>query len=155
MFLEQFAGHAKFSTWLTRIAVNESLARLKRARLFRIGDPDSMQEETSRVEPGPNPEEELTSRQLKELLQSVIESLPREYRIVFVLRQLQGLSTEETSECLQITEEAVKTRLHRARGLLRRKIDARIGAGIRRLYQFDGQRCDRIVTGVLATILKL
>ena len=106
----------------------------------------------AQIESRSNPEEELTQRQLGDVLESVIDTLPAKYWIVFALRELQELSTEETARCLQISEEAVKSRLFRARSLLRKKIDSRIGSGIRRLYQFDGQRCDRIVAAVLKRI---
>lgn len=150
--LQQFAGEAKFSTWLTRITVHECLARIRRNRLLMVGDHPHLEDRMAQIESRSNPEEELTQRQLGDVLESVIDTLPAKYRIVFALRELQELSTEETARCLQISEEAVKSRLFRARSLLRKKIDSRIGSGIRRLYQFDGQRCDRIVAAVLKRI---
>jgi RNA polymerase sigma-70 factor (ECF subfamily) len=150
--LQQFAGEAKFSTWLTRITVHECLARIRRNRLLMVGDHPHLEDRMAQIESRSNPEEELTQRQLGYVLESVIDTLPAKYRIVFALRELQELSTEETAHCLQISEEAVKSRLFRARSLLRKKIDSRIGSGIRRLYQFDGERCDRIVAAVLKRI---
>jgi RNA polymerase sigma-70 factor (ECF subfamily) len=83
----------------------------------------------------------------------VIDSLPAKYRVVFALRDMQGLSTKETAECLQIREEAVKIRMFRARALLQKKIDVRLGAGLRKSFQFDGERCDRIVSNVMQRIM--
>ena len=103
----------------------------------------------ARIESKSNPEQDSTLRQLGELLESVIDTLPAKYRIVFALREIEEMSTEETASCIGISEEAVKTRLFRARTLLRKKIDSRLGAGVRRLYQFDGVRCDRIVSAVM------
>ena len=150
--LHQFAGEAKFSTWLTRIAVHECFARSKRSRLVRVAENTPVEEQELEGGSQLNPEEELTLRQLGNVLQSVIETLPGKYRVVFALREMEGLSTEETAECLGLSEEAVKSRLFRARSLLRKKIDHRIGASIRRLYQFDGERCDRIVSAVMNAI---
>jgi RNA polymerase sigma-70 factor, ECF subfamily len=151
--LNQFAGDAKFSTWLTRIAIHESLARLKRYRkIIAFGDEGKLEERMQLVESQTNPEDELMHRQLGQVLESVIDSLPPKYRAVFALRDLQGLSTIETAECLQIGEEAVKTRLFRARALLRKRLDAKLGAGLRKLFQFDGERCDRIVHNVMQRI---
>ncbi len=152
-YLHQFAGNAKFSTWLTRIAIHESLARLKRRkRVIAFGEESKLEEGMLVLESRSNPEEELTRRQLGQILESVIDSLPPKYRAVFALRDLQGLSTQETAECLQIGEEAVKTRMFRARALLRKRLDAKLGAGLRKLFQFDGERCDRIVNHVMKRI---
>ena len=79
-------------------------------------------------------------------------TLPRVYASVFMLREVEGLSTEETAACLEINPDTVKTRLHRARALLRNHIAARIGVAARETFQFAGARCDRMIAAVMARI---
>jgi RNA polymerase sigma-70 factor (ECF subfamily) len=122
--LHQFQGKAKFSTWLTRIVINEALGRIRsRRRMVSIDDAVTMGEVMVPLfSPRRDPENEAMRRQLRVRLEQAVESLPRKYRVVFLLREVNGLSTEETSEHLGIGEEAVKTRLFRARTLLRRRL---------------------------------
>jgi RNA polymerase sigma-70 factor (ECF subfamily) len=88
-------------------------------------------------------------------LADVVDQLPDELRSVFTLRVVEGLDTLETAECLSLSTANVKTRLHRARQELRTRVDAKIGEDIRKLYQFDGQRCDRIVDNVMKRLHQL
>ena len=151
--LDQFEGRAKFSTWLTRIAVHEASLRRRRSRRVRAVDLRDL--ETLHMAPiseGGNAEAEASRGELGDLLQETIETLPAELRIVFTLRLVEGLNTEEAAECLSLSPANVKVRLHRARSLLRQRIDARIGEEVRQLYQFDGERCDRIVQSVLTRL---
>lgn len=153
--LNQFAGLAKFSTWLTKIAVNEALTRLRKQRRFvNIESEDGFERESiSNLSlKTPDPEEQLMSRELTTLLETALTSLPESYRSVFVLRKVEGMSTSETAECLNISEENVKTRLHRARALLRKEINTNINFAIQDSFQFGGKRCDRIVENVLKMI---
>ena len=90
--------------------------------------------------------------QLAQILQSAIDQLPESYRTVFVLRQVENLSTGETAECLGLSEEAVKTRLHRSRALLRRDLEGQAGSSFAGAYSFMGVRCDRSVARVLARL---
>jgi RNA polymerase sigma-70 factor (ECF subfamily) len=101
---------------------------------------------------GPDPEGAMFDREMRSLLETAVEALPEIYRTVFVLRQIEELSTAETAESLELSEETVKTRLHRARAALRQGLLARAGAGIKNAYPFLGPRCDRIVESVLARI---
>ncbi len=113
--LDQFEGRAQFSTWLTRIAVYEALARRKRAG----GNPASSEDgvvETA-VSPAPDPERQAYGKELSLLLESALAGLPDCYRSVFLLREVDGLSTAETARHLRISDATVKTRLHRAKGL--------------------------------------
>lgn len=80
------------------------------------------------------------------------DNLPGDYRAVFMMRDIEGLSTAETAECLELTEENVKVRLHRARGLLRRDLLNQVGASSAEAFQFLGARCDRVVGNVLERI---
>jgi RNA polymerase sigma-70 factor (ECF subfamily) len=86
------------------------------------------------------------------MLQAALDALPETYRSVFMLREVERLSTSETAECLGLSDEAVKTRLHRSRALLRRELGARLGPAITEAYAFLGERCDRIVHRVLKRI---
>jgi RNA polymerase sigma-70 factor (ECF subfamily) len=150
--LHQFAGRAAFATWLTRIAMHEAMARLRRRQLFVEADEDRMETLVSKA---PDPEAEALASSTRTLLESAVDTLPQTYRSVFVLREVEGLSTAETAECLDLSEEAVKVRLHRSRALLRKEIYARTGAATAAAFQFAGARCDRIVATVLARINEL
>ena len=100
----------------------------------------------------PDPEQAALTGEMRKVLERAIEALPETYRSVFVLREIEDLSTAETAECLDLTEETVKTRLHRARALLKRDILARAGASASAAFPFLGARCDRMVAAVLARI---
>ena len=147
--LSQFAGRAKFSTWLTKIAVNEALARRQRLKPLRyvdLCDPKNASMEP--YEDTHQAERTACSKELSTVLTQAIDELPDELRTVFTMRVVEELSTEETAASLGITETNAKVRLHRARVLLRQGIDKQIGKGVRQVYQFDGARCDRIVQAV-------
>ena len=155
--LDQFAGRARFSTWLTKIAVYEALARLRRAK--RFVDIDSISESSGEHErmlsPERSPEQTVFNRELKTVLETAIDSLPEIYRSVFVLREIEGLDTAEASECLDISEESVKVRLHRARGLLRKQLYAQSSGVVNEAFQFHLSRCDRVVEGVFRRIREI
>jgi RNA polymerase sigma-70 factor (ECF subfamily) len=146
--LGQFAGNAKFSTWLTRIAVNEALARIRRHHPAAATE-ETMDEIESHE---PDPERQASASQIREVLESEIAALPDHYRSVLVLREVEGLSTGETAECLSVSEDVVKQRLHRARTLLRDNLYARAGVTFEHVYSFGNARCDRVVAFVMATI---
>lgn len=151
--LNQFSGRAKFSTWLTKIAVNEALARVRRrGRFVDIDLVSKSWREGMGISKTPDPEQQLLTGELKAVLEAAVDSLPESYRSVFVPREIEGMSTAETAECLDITEETVKTRLHRARALLREEIYSRIGIATVGAFQFDATRCDRVVSVVFDRI---
>ncbi len=153
--LDQFAGRAKFSTWLTKIAVHEAFARLRRS-----GRLESMESETfpngdhmnTLQSHTPDPERQAFDRELSAALENAVESLPEIYRSVFMLRGIEEMSTEETAESLGLSEEAVKARLHRARALLRKKLYVQMGAATAAAFHFYAPRCDRVVAGVFEKI---
>jgi RNA polymerase sigma-70 factor (ECF subfamily) len=152
--LDQFEGRASFATWVTRIAYYEALARAragKRWTPMENEDGDIMPE-VNRARTTPSPEAEAMRDQLGRILQSSIDALPEAYRAVFMLREVEQLSTLETGECLGLSEEAVKTRLHRGRAMLRRDLADRIGPAIAETYGFLGTRCDRVVAAVMSRI---
>jgi len=147
--LGQFAGRAKFSTWLTKIAVYEALARRRRRKLVHVFDlSDEKNVGLVPTMEDRHAEQQASLKELAAVLTRAIDGLPDDLRTVFVLRVVEELDTAEAAACLDITEANVKVRLHRARALLRQHIDAEIGAGVRQVYQFEGERCDRIVAQV-------
>lgn len=154
MHLDQFDGRAKFSTWLTKIAVHEALARArKRQRLVEIdAAPESTEVSMKLESKTASPEQETLMRTFKLVLEAAIDKLPQTYRSVFMLREVEQMSTAETAECLDISEELVKVRLHRARALLRKEIYAQTGAVTASAFQFGQERCDRIVSAVFERI---
>jgi RNA polymerase sigma-70 factor (ECF subfamily) len=144
--LNQFEGRAKFSTWLTRIAVHEALARVRKRH------PDVDPEAEPVVSSMPNPEDAVSSRELGQLLEPLVDALPEAFRTVFVLRAVEGLSAAEVAECLAIPEETVRTRFFRARRALQLQLEQQLMASVRELYEFHLLRCDRIVEAVFARL---
>ena len=156
--LHQFRGTAKFSTWLTRIAVNRAIRSGRGARRgLELVPPAADHELAIAHTPAPNvdPEHAMYGHELKVVLESLIEALPEAFRLVFVMREVEGLSTAETAACLEINEETVKTRLHRAKRLLKDRLDRQLGPVSSSVYAFHLTRCDRVVAGVMAEISKL
>ena len=149
--LGQFAGDSQFATWLTRIAVNEALARRrKRARFIGEGEDDvtiSLVESTV-----PDPERQAAGAQLRELMEREIAALPDSFRAVVMMREVEEMSTAETAACLGISEDLVKTRLHRGRTMLRDNLYRRAGVTLDSVFTFGNARCDRVVAGVMERI---
>jgi len=151
--LRQFDGRSAFSTWLTRIAVNEAILRArKKGRYEPLRDNDATFDTLFPIEPANNPERQAFSAEMKIILENAIESLPDGLREVFMLRQVEGLSTAETASCLGISDDLVKTRLSRARAALRRDLIERMGDAASKSFTFLRPRCDRVVAAVLARI---
>jgi RNA polymerase sigma-70 factor, ECF subfamily len=152
--LRQFKGHAQFATWLTRIAINEALARVRRRGRYEPFDDDNL----SNVEPfmplnaTPDPERQAFAGELRDLLEWAIDNLPAGAREVFMLRDVEGLSTADTATSLGVSEDVVKTRLSRARTALRRSLLERAGASAPDVFRFQRPRCDRVVANVFARI---
>ena len=151
--LRQFNGSALFSTWLTRIAINEALARVRRkGRYEAFDDAPSTVEPLMSMNPSENPERQAFAGELRELLESAIDGLPNGMREVFVLRDVEGMSTLEVAESLGVSEDVVKTRLSRGRAMLRRVLMEQSGATAPEAFRFYRPRCDRVVAAVLAKI---
>ncbi len=152
--LGDFNGHARFSTWLTRIAVHEALGRLrKRKRVEPLDDGDS--QDSLMVSPVNGPENNASDGELRALLEEAVDGLPESFRTTFVLRSIEQLSVAETAEVLGIPEETVKTRHHRARERLQNALTSRIGGTLPDLFGFHRPRCDRVVANVLARLKSL
>ena len=150
--LRQFKGQAQFSTWLTRIAINEALARVRRRGRYEPFDEQSNVETFMPWNPAPDPEKQAFTGEMRELLEWAIDTLPDGSREVFVLRDVEGLSTAEAAASLGVSEDVIKTRLSRARASLRRSLLERTGAAAPEAFRFYRPRCDRIVAAVMARI---
>lgn len=147
----QFAGRASFATWLTKICVHEALARVRRRGRFEPLDVEEAETMLPLQSPS-NLEQQTANLELRAVLEAAVAGLRESYRTVFMLRDVEELSTAETAEILDIPEQTVKTRLHRARALLRRHIRARVGAATTSAFQFGFARCDRVVGAVLTRV---
>ena len=146
--LDQFAGEAMFSTWLTKIAVHEASRRARRGARVEDLEPvmANVKSDTR------DPERQAYDHELRLVLERAIDTLPESYRLVFVLRAVENLSVAETAACLDIGQEAVKTRLLRARRLLRQDLEQRAGIVAAGAFGFHLSRCDRVVEAVLRRI---
>lgn len=153
--LSQFAGRAQFSTWLSRIAIHEALARVRRrSRMDQLGSAESNagDDDMNLIASSLNPEEQTSASELGKALEAAILAVPEQYRIVLMLRDVEQMNTAETAAALEITEENVKVRLHRARALVRKELFARAGTEAPAAFGFMGARCDRVVAAVLKKI---
>jgi RNA polymerase sigma-70 factor (ECF subfamily) len=147
--LSQYEGGSAFSTWLTRIALNEALQRVRqRSRVSLVAEAPERESDM----PPTDPERRASDRELARMLEASIDGLPETYRTVFVLREVDHLSTAEAAEVLGISEDLVKVRLHRARLALRDALYERAGASAADAFSFLGPRCDRIVAAVFARL---
>src|SRR5690242_1581043 len=148
--LDQFAGRSTFSTWLTRITVNEALTRRRSRNRHIQVDITDYDGEISMKTPTPslNPEQNASTAQVRELLEQAVMNLPESYRAVVMLRDVEELSTSETAEVLDLTEDNVKVRLHRGHSMIRNQLFERIGANAKEAFPFMGKRCDRVVQNV-------
>jgi RNA polymerase sigma-70 factor (ECF subfamily) len=145
--LDAFRGDAKLSTWLTRIALNEALGRV-RGRLPSVGleEIDMTAGSGHRgvlqfPTPEADPETELSRGETRRLLERVVDDLPDDFRMIFVLRDVEGMSTEEAASHLGIKTATAKTRLHRARTMMRLAIEKHLAGSFSSLFPFDGERC--------------
>ena len=155
--LNQFAGRAKFSTWLTRIAVHEALSRQHRENRYHELEPMSEREGDPMdrfASLAPDPEQQASNSEIRSLLEEAVEKLPDAYRTIFMLRDVEDVSTTEAADILEITEDNVKVRLHRARALLRKGLYARAGMERKEAFNFHAVRCDRVVKNVFERIQK-
>ena len=164
--MDKFRGDAKLSTWLIRIVVNESIGRMRKrsrsAEVIRLDGGSELETRTaemdmneSTAEPRESPErpEQAAARaQTRRLLETRIDELPDAFRTVFVLRAVEEMSVEEAAACLGIPEATVRTRFFRARSLLREALSRELDVAFAGAFSFAGERCDRIVAGVLAKL---
>lgn len=150
-----FRGEAGIATWLTRIVLNEAHGRLRSRRPTTDLDEVEMAQASAQVLPFPgrngpeDPEADAARAQIRRILEGAIDDLPEPFRLVFILREVEELSVEETAAHLGIRPETVKTRLHRARRRLREALDAQLADVMVGAYPFLGARCERITEAVL------
>lgn len=157
--LTTFRGDSELSTWLTRIAVNEASERLRRRRTTTgLEQIDIERSQSAQIIQFPSiqapldPETEMSRQEIRLLLEQAVDTLPAAFRAVFVLRDVEGLSVEETASCLDVKPETVRTRLYRARRLMRSAIEGQLGGAFASLFPFDGERCVNMADRVLMRI---
>jgi RNA polymerase sigma-70 factor, ECF subfamily len=156
--LDLFRGDASFGTWIMRIAMNEALGRLRKRR--PTVDWESYGENRTQAEiinfpasaVSNDPEKSMAQSEIRAVLESAIDELPDAFRAVFVARLVEGMTVEETADLFGLRTETVKTRLHRARGLLRDALDKRLGPALTSTFPFDGRRCERMTERVVRHI---
>jgi RNA polymerase sigma factor (sigma-70 family) len=159
--LRSYRGDATLSTWLARIAINVAVtSQRKKGRLVQLqesGD-SAGQDPVEHAMPLHAQDEELPDamaerKEVRALLQGSIENLPVIYRSVFILRAVEELSVEETSYCLGVSEDVVKTRFLRARAMLRDKLAVRVETCAHDTFSFAGARCDAVLAHVMERLL--
>ena len=155
--LDDFAGRSKLATWLTRIVITEALMRLRRRRpdIVDIADLDAAAAESAAnvvpfpITAQPDPERAMAQTEINAMLEKAIDQLPDVYRIVLVARVIEEMSVEETAELYGLKPETVRTRLHRARALLRQDLEQKFGPLLTQTFPFDGARCERMADRVI------
>jgi len=151
--LEQFERRAPFSAWLTRIAVNEALARVhKRSLNEQLEEAEDGEVRMKTIDTALDPEQKAASTETAELLEAAVLQLPEQYRTVVMLRDVEEMSTKETAHALELSEENVKVRLHRGHAIMRGWLLTRVGASGKRAFPFMGERCDRVVSRVMGCL---
>ncbi|WP_448041822.1 RNA polymerase sigma factor [Bradyrhizobium liaoningense] len=153
--LDGFLGASGLSTWLSRIAINEALGRVRsRKPQVELGSVPEATLEAQIIQfplsaAAPDPEKSMAQREIQRVVEHAVDELPDAYRMVFIARVMEGMSMEETAELLGIKPETVKTRLHRARTLLREQVEKKIGPVVMDAFPFAGRRCERLTEAVL------
>ena len=156
--ISDFRGSAQLSTWLTRIVVNQSLMRLRRQKRERVvvpfRDPESgaVTPQDFADERGESPSATAWRAEVRRILERRIDELPVAFRTVFIMREVEDMTADETAEALGIPAATVRTRLFRARALLREALARDIDVATPGVFGFAGARCDRIVASVLARV---
>jgi RNA polymerase sigma-70 factor (ECF subfamily) len=153
--IETFRGQSQFGTWLARIVMNEALGRRRRQRpTVELTVMEERPDLAAQIIPFRNtalidPETSMAQKEIRALLERSIDELPENFRMVLVARLIEGMSVEETAELFGILPETVKTRLHRARRLLKHELEKHIGPVLGDAFPFAGQRCERLTATVL------
>jgi RNA polymerase sigma-70 factor (ECF subfamily) len=156
--IDQFRGDARLSTWLARVVANEALARLRKQARRAAIVPLQGGVEVDEINPTTDasmdkgPENAARRAEMRKLLEKGIDALPGAYRPVFMLRAVEEYSVEETAAILQIPPATVRSRFHRARGLLRERLASEIDLATEEAFAFAGERCDRVVSAVMRRI---
>lgn len=153
--LEKFAFKSSFSTWLTRILINESLLRIKKRKQFLNLNDDMIENEMHQQSPGVSqtPLMKIVNTELKAALEMAIRQLPEKYRTVFIMREIEGMNITETQECLDLNEVNVKVRLNRAKAMLQNSLSAFYKKD--ELLHFHLSRCNKVTEYVMKQIEKV
>jgi RNA polymerase sigma-70 factor (ECF subfamily) len=152
--LDGFRGDSSLATWLARIAMNEALGRLRRQRPnveWTTLPPGTLEAQIIQfpLSATSDPEKTMAQREIQQVVEHAIDDLPEAFRIVFITRVIEGMNVEETAEILGLKPETVKTRLHRARTMLRDNVEKKIGPIVMEAFPFAGKRCERLTDAVL------
>jgi RNA polymerase sigma-70 factor (ECF subfamily) len=153
--LQDFRGDSSLATWLARIAMNEALGRLRRQRPgveWTSLPPGTLEAQIIQFPlsaASEDPEKSMAQREIQHVVEHAIDELPDAFRIVFITRVIEGMNVEETAEILGVKPETVKTRLHRARTMLRDNVEKKIGPIVMEAFPFAGRRCERLTETVL------
>jgi RNA polymerase sigma-70 factor (ECF subfamily) len=153
--LDGFRGESGLSTWLSRIAINEALGRVRsRKPQVELGALPEAALEAQIIQfplssAAGDPEKSMAQREIQRVVERAIDELPDVFRMVFIARVMEGMNIEETAELLGVKPETVKTRLHRARTMLRENVEKEIGPVVLDAFPFAGQRCERLTETVL------
>jgi RNA polymerase sigma-70 factor, ECF subfamily len=153
--LQEFRGDSSLSTWLARIAMNEAMGRLRRQRPgveWSSLPPGTLEAQIIQFPlsaPSEDPEKSMAQREIQHVVEHAIDDLPEAFRIVFITRVIEGMNVEETADILGLKPETVKTRLHRARAMLRDNVEKKIGPLVLEAFPFAGRRCQRLTDAVL------
>jgi RNA polymerase sigma-70 factor (ECF subfamily) len=157
--LATFRGDASIYTWLTRIVLNEANGRLrKRRHVVEVGEIEAAPNRGahvvifSNVDAAVTPESDASRMQVRRMLESAIDELPADFRLVFMMRDVEGCTVAETAASLNLREETVKTRLHRARRALRRVLSERLASSVSDAFVFLSRRCDGVVDRVFVRL---
>jgi RNA polymerase sigma-70 factor (ECF subfamily) len=159
--LSKFRGESSLATWLTRIALNEALGHKRKQRAtVTLESVETAQQTSAQIIQFPamntetDPERSAAQSEIRKLLERAMDALPEPFRLVFVMRDVEEMSIEETASHLDIRPETVKTRLHRARRLLRQSLDGQLSSSLKGAFPFAGARCARITEAVLSRLEK-
>ena len=160
--LDGYRGDSSLGTWLTRIVINQALGQQRKlGRVVFLDESPSFHEEGAMPPHDPcraatvdehTPEETASRNELRRQLEAAIDLLPPIYRCVFILRAVEGMNVEDTAASLRVSQDVVKTRYLRARGMLRRQLDGAEAAPLSAIHDFMGPRCDEMVRQVLARL---
>jgi len=159
--LSKFRGESSLTTWLTRIVLNEALGRKRKQRaMVTLETVETAQQTSAQIIQFPamntetDPERSAAQNEIQRLLERAMDALPEPFRVVFVMRDVEEMSIEETASHLGIRPQTVKTRLHRARRLLRQSLDGQLASTLKETFPFAGARCVRITEAVLSRLRK-
>jgi RNA polymerase sigma factor (sigma-70 family) len=150
--LGQFKGESKFSTWLTRILINQCLMHKRRKKVMITDEITENIENMEKVlnRTNTSPEKEMLQEEMRKILEDAIEYLPEDYKTVYMMREVEGMSVKETSDCLGLTESNVKVRLFRAKAVMKDYIERYFKPG--EIFEFGNCRCDKVVAAVMGIL---